>query len=194
MLTDLAWAQRAMAFGKATVVSESVVNNLRFPGQYYDSETDMNYNYFRDYNPSTGRYAQYDPVGFASGPNPFLYSEASPNRFIDSLGLNTIAIGTGIGSMAGPPGAIVGAVVGAVILGAVIIYYTSSSAQTGKWSCTASCNIQQIDPCANCPPRVSGSSRGRNEAEACVEAKRSATQNSPRGCYARHCQCSCSKS
>ena len=38
-------------------------NNLRFPGQYYDAETGQHYNYFRDYDPTTGRYIQSDPIG-----------------------------------------------------------------------------------------------------------------------------------
>jgi RHS repeat-associated protein len=37
--------------------------NLRFPGQYFDSETNLHYNYFRDYSPQTGRYQQSDPIG-----------------------------------------------------------------------------------------------------------------------------------
>jgi RHS repeat-associated protein len=37
--------------------------NLRFPGQYYDQETGLHYNYFRDYDPSTGRYIEPDPIG-----------------------------------------------------------------------------------------------------------------------------------
>ncbi|WP_301100251.1 Ig-like domain-containing protein, partial [Propionivibrio sp.] len=37
--------------------------NLRFPGQYYDRETNTHYNYYRDYNPETGRYLQSDPIG-----------------------------------------------------------------------------------------------------------------------------------
>jgi len=41
--------------------------NLRFPGQYYDQETGLHYNYFRDYNPKTGRYVQADPIGFDGG-------------------------------------------------------------------------------------------------------------------------------
>ena len=36
--------------------------NLRFPGQYYDAESGLNYNYFRDYDGQTGRYVESDPV------------------------------------------------------------------------------------------------------------------------------------
>jgi RHS repeat-associated protein len=31
---------------------------LRFPGQYFDNETRLHYNYFRDYDPGTGRYCK----------------------------------------------------------------------------------------------------------------------------------------
>ncbi len=37
--------------------------NLRMPGQYYDRESNLFYNYFRDYDPQTGRYVQSDPIG-----------------------------------------------------------------------------------------------------------------------------------
>lgn len=36
---------------------------LRLPGQYFDKETNLHYNYFRDYDPGTGRYVQPDPIG-----------------------------------------------------------------------------------------------------------------------------------
>lgn len=36
--------------------------NLRFPGQYYQAETGLNYNYFRDYDPQTGRYLESDQL------------------------------------------------------------------------------------------------------------------------------------
>ena len=39
------------------------IYNPRFGGQYYDRETGLHYNYFRDYDPATGRYVQSDPIG-----------------------------------------------------------------------------------------------------------------------------------
>ena len=45
----------------------NITYNLRFPGQYYDGETGLHYNYFRDYDPSTGRYVQSDPSASRAG-------------------------------------------------------------------------------------------------------------------------------
>jgi len=39
--------------------------NPRFPGQYFDKETNLHYNYFRYYEPETGRYISPDPIGLA---------------------------------------------------------------------------------------------------------------------------------
>ncbi len=64
-------------------------NNIRFLGQYYDSEPGLHYNYFRDYNPSLGRYMQSDPIGLRGGPNTYNYVFSNPLQFIDSLGLVT---------------------------------------------------------------------------------------------------------
>lgn len=44
---------------------------LRFAGQYFDTETQLHYNYFRDYDPSIGRYIQTDPIGLAGGVNTY---------------------------------------------------------------------------------------------------------------------------
>ena len=67
--------------------------NLRFPGQYYDKETNLNYNYFRDYNPATGRYIESDPIGLEGGINTYGYVGANPIFRTDPSGLLTITAG-----------------------------------------------------------------------------------------------------
>lgn len=61
--------------------------NLRFPGQYYDSESGLHYNYYRYYDPTLGRYTRVDPIGLKGGMNPYLYVNANPLQLADPLGL-----------------------------------------------------------------------------------------------------------
>lgn len=65
--------------------------NLRLPGQYYDGETGLHYNYLRDgYDPATGAYRQSDPIGLRGGLNPYLYALANPVSLMDPTGLTTL--------------------------------------------------------------------------------------------------------
>jgi RHS repeat-associated protein len=64
--------------------------NLRFPGQYCDAETGLNYNYYRDYDPKLGRYIQSDPIGLAAGLNTYAYAKGNSVSRSDSLGLLTL--------------------------------------------------------------------------------------------------------
>lgn len=61
--------------------------NLRFPGQYYDQETGLFYNYFRDYDPQTGRYIESDPIGLRAGINTYGYVGGNPVNWVDPYGL-----------------------------------------------------------------------------------------------------------
>ena len=96
------WQADYKAFGEALVVTETVGNNLRFPGQYYDKETEGYYNFHRDYIPTLGRYLQKDVLGVFDGNNVYIYAHDQPLVGFDPLGLFNVV------------GAVVGAAMGAV--------------------------------------------------------------------------------
>ena len=96
LLTDPAqqprWRWQSAPFGDSPP-DENPANlgpltfNLRFPGQYADQESNLHYNYFRDYDPQTGRYVQSDPIGLRGGINTYAYVESDPINRIDLFGL-----------------------------------------------------------------------------------------------------------
>jgi RHS repeat-associated protein len=66
---------------------------MRFPGEVFDKETNNHYNYFRDYDPQTGRYVQSDPIGL-TGINTYSYAGGNPLSNFDATGLEIVPIGT----------------------------------------------------------------------------------------------------
>jgi RHS repeat-associated protein len=81
------WKAAYLPFGRAIVAKADVENNLRFPGQYFDAETGLHYNWHRYYDPGTGRYFTADPIGLAGGINLFVYVSNNPINAIDPYGL-----------------------------------------------------------------------------------------------------------
>ena len=66
--------------------------DLRFPGQRYDSKSGLSYNYYRDYDVSTGRYVQSDPIGLEGGVATFAYAGSNPIINLDPSGLSTLSM------------------------------------------------------------------------------------------------------
>lgn len=67
---NVVWSASYAAFGQATLsTGNQILMNLRLPGQYFDAESGLHYNWHRIYDPLLGRYITEDPVGIEAGVN-----------------------------------------------------------------------------------------------------------------------------
>ena len=100
------WSAKYSSFGEAEVdPSSTIENNLRFPGQYFDRETGLYYNWHRYYDPRTGRYLRTDPIGLNSGDiNFYRYAKDNPLNDYDPKGLYTGSSAATMPSIPGPSG------------------------------------------------------------------------------------------
>ena len=89
---SIVWRAEYAAFGEAEETNTTFRNPLRFPGQYYDEESGPHYNFFRDYDPSLGRYIQSDPIGSELGFNRYGYADQNPVNYIDPQGDNPVVV------------------------------------------------------------------------------------------------------
>jgi RHS repeat-associated protein len=113
------WEGEYLPFGAPHSVTGNITNNFRFPGQYFDAETALNYNWYRYYNEKIGRYISFDPIlHLANRPpkikkcpqsdsyptfdviketpqklNPFVYVEGNPTNLLDPMGLASCGSG-----------------------------------------------------------------------------------------------------
>ncbi len=101
LLTDaggnVVWKAVYDDFGKANVSVNTVENNFRFPGQYFDAETGLHYNQNRYYDPENGRYLSKDPI--RDGDNFYAYAGSNPLAFTDPEGLRAVHEVLGLAGM-----------------------------------------------------------------------------------------------
>ena len=94
----LVWQATYSPFGLATINNDvdgdstTVELNVRFPGQYYDIETGLHYNWNRYYDPNIGRYITSDPLGLSAGINTYGYVGGNPVNAIDPDGQSAVVV------------------------------------------------------------------------------------------------------
>ncbi len=90
------WAFAGNPFGEQQPTAAAFVMPLRFPGQYADPGSELNYNYFRDYEPATGRYIESDPAGLAADVGTYVYVENNLLYTFDPDGLGAVLCCRGV--------------------------------------------------------------------------------------------------
>lgn len=149
---QISWQGISDAFGKTILnANNQITMNLRFPGQYFDQEANLNYNYFRNYNFELGRYLQADPIGLEGGWNPYTYVSGNPINRVDPMGL---LVGQGLINK---------------FLNACGSYIADKLGSTNPFDCTSMPIMEACVAC--CTPRDGVSSQCRAEcAFRCLES------------------------
>ncbi len=106
------WSQKGNLFGEGAPVSVTGFElDLRMPGQYFDTETGLDFNLNRYYDPSVARYTRSDPAGLAGGINTYAYALNNPLYYFDKSGKDPVSALVG-GFLGGTWGLVNGLIAG----------------------------------------------------------------------------------
>ena len=81
------WSATWTPWGSPHTITGAATLDARFPGQWFQLESSLHYNWHRHYDPTLGRYTQPDPLGFVDGPSVFGYVRGLPGMLVDPEGL-----------------------------------------------------------------------------------------------------------
>ena len=180
------WNATWLPWGGVHAITGTGTLNARFPGQWYQLEAGLHYNWHRSYDPTLGRYTQPDPLGFVDGPGVYGYAKGSPYQGVDPDGRNSTTWGGAIGgAVGGIPGRIIGACIGTAI--GVVLEYTRPKRKHPKYDkCIAAANGSNDEWeqfCDTIPPVVRGNVAGNDGAwRQCHEKTRRSRQEKINWC------------
>jgi RHS repeat-associated protein len=152
MMTDTAkakvWEAIWLPYGEAYSITGPASLDLRFPGQWFQAESGLHYNWHRQYDPKTGRYLQPDPLGMPDGPSRWWYAKNSPLMNVDPDGQNPVGGAIG-GAIGGPPGVVIGLIGGTIIAAIIGVEGTRNALQNNPPATGGICqppnNCQQLN-------------------------------------------------
>jgi RHS repeat-associated protein len=125
------WDAVWQPWGNAHTITGTAVLDARFPGQWFQLETGLHYNWNRTYDPSIGRYTQPDPLGFVDGPSVYGYARGGPQSYVDKDGRTIYTYSFGGTVAAGPWGVTASSGGGIDTVKCVIFRYSSYGWQAG---------------------------------------------------------------
>jgi RHS repeat-associated protein len=147
----LAWQTRYDPFGAAVTVTAPATDTLRFPGQYYQLEDGLAYNWHRSYDASLGRYTQPDPLGFVDGPSLYGYAGQSPLMMVDPWGRQAISVpvpgGMSLPALGGPVG---------ICIAVIINVFTPTPLADAECPCVAPEDAAPLPPLLSTPTDQGG--------------------------------------